>query len=50
MADFHSTSQFIAERYLLGELSAEEREKFEEHYFSCQQCADSVMAGATFPG
>src|SRR5262249_55873102 len=33
-----------AERYLLDELSPEERDGFEEHYFSCVQCADEVRA------
>ena len=47
-AQFHETSQFTAERYLLGELTAEERDRFEEHYFSCPACAQSVIAGATF--
>jgi len=36
------------ERYLLGELSGELREQFEEHYFSCAECARDVEAGAAF--
>jgi hypothetical protein len=35
-----------AERYLLGEFSADEREEFEEHYFSCPECAEDVRTGA----
>src|SRR5919198_3603093 len=35
-----------ADRYLLGELSAGEREQFEEHFFSCPECAEEVRAGA----
>lgn len=31
-----------AERYLLGELDAPARAKFEEHYFGCPQCAGEV--------
>jgi len=31
-----------AERYVLGELQAEERENFEEHYFTCPDCARDV--------
>src|SRR5262249_4231673 len=31
-----------AGRYMLGELSPEERETFEEHYFNCRQCAEDV--------
>jgi hypothetical protein len=37
-----------AERYLLEELSEEEREGFEDHYFSCPECADEVRAAYTF--
>lgn len=37
-----------AERYLLGELSAAERDEFEEHYFTCAECAEEVKAGAVF--
>ncbi|MEN6608831.1 MAG: zf-HC2 domain-containing protein [Bryobacteraceae bacterium] len=33
------------EKYLLGELPATEREAFEEHYFSCPECAEEVRAG-----
>src|SRR5215467_11886025 len=39
-----------AERYLLGELSSESREVFEEHYFSCPACAADVCAAAEFAG
>ena len=37
-----------AEKYLLGELPAEERDAFEEHYFVCAECATDVKAGAAF--
>src|SRR5262249_8991015 len=37
-----------AERYLLEELSPEERSEFEEHYFGCVECADDVRAAFTF--
>lgn len=36
------------ERYLLGELNAEETSAFEEHYFDCRECADDVRAGTAF--
>ena len=36
------------ERYLLGELSAEQREAFEEHFFECYECALDVRAEAAF--
>jgi hypothetical protein len=35
-----------AERYFLGELSESERDAFEEHFFDCRVCADTVRAGA----
>jgi anti-sigma factor RsiW len=34
------------ERYLLGEMPASERETFEEHYFSCAECAEGVRSGS----
>jgi len=37
-----------AEKYLLGELTPEAREQFEEHFFDCQECALEVRAGAAF--
>jgi hypothetical protein len=36
------------EKYLLNELSEEERDSFEDHYFSCAECAGEVRAGAIF--
>src|SRR5688572_13963580 len=35
-----------AERYLLEEMSAVERDAFEEHYFDCSECAVDVGDGA----
>ena len=35
-------------RYLLGELSTSELEGFEEHFFTCQECAEELKAGAIF--
>jgi hypothetical protein len=40
--------QMLSERYLLNELAPEAREEFEEHFFSCQQCALDLEAGAAF--
>jgi hypothetical protein len=37
-----------AEKYLLGELTPELREQFEEHFFGCEECALDVRAGAAF--
>ena len=36
------------ERYLLGELSQEQREAFEAHFFDCYECALDVRAEAAF--
>jgi hypothetical protein len=37
-----------AERYLLDELTREERDAFELHMFGCQECALDIRAGAAF--
>jgi len=37
-----------AERYLLNELTPEERDAFEVHMFGCQECALDIRAGAAF--
>jgi hypothetical protein len=34
------------ERYILNEMSADERDGFEEHYFDCRVCGEDVAAGA----
>ncbi len=46
----HETSikSHAAEKYLLGELSPNEREAFEQHYFDCSECAESVRLGFQF--
>src|SRR5215467_12712134 len=36
------------EKYLLDELSPELRDQFEEHFFSCTECALDVRVGAAF--
>lgn len=38
------------EKYLLGELSPEFREAYEEHYFSCQECALHLRTAAQLLG
>src|SRR5262245_622675 len=38
------------EKYLLGELPAAERDAFEEHYFSCPECAVQLRCAAQFLG
>ena len=43
-----ATQLMIAEKYLLNELSPEEREQFEAHFFECTECASDLRAGAIF--
>jgi anti-sigma factor RsiW len=45
-----ATQQMAAERYLLGELTPELRDAFEEHAFDCPECSVDLRAGATFIG
>jgi Putative zinc-finger len=40
--------QSATERYLMGELSPESRDEFEEHFFECSECAHDVRAGSLF--
>jgi hypothetical protein len=35
-------------RYLMGDLSATEAAAFEEHYFTCPECAEELKAGTVF--
>ncbi|HEY1239487.1 MAG TPA: zf-HC2 domain-containing protein [Bryobacteraceae bacterium] len=44
----HATEVQAAERYLLGELPADEAEEFERHFFECADCAQAVEAGTQF--
>jgi hypothetical protein len=46
----HETSinSMAAEKYLLGELTSPEREGFEQHFFECPECAESVRLGFEF--
>lgn len=41
-------NQYAVEKYLLGELSPEEREAFEAHYFGCEECATDLRAATIF--
>src|SRR3989442_12900824 len=36
------------ERYLLGQLTGEDRDSFEEHYFMCPECAEDARALTVF--
>jgi Putative zinc-finger len=47
--DHNQATELTAiERYLLKEMSPQEREEFEEHYFDCQECAIDLRATAAF--
>ncbi len=37
-----------AEKYLLNELTPDEREEFEDHYFTCTECAAGLRAAEAF--
>ncbi|HEX8170053.1 MAG TPA: zf-HC2 domain-containing protein [Thermoanaerobaculia bacterium] len=41
-----ATRDDVPERYLLGELSAEDAEAYEAHAFECEECAAVLRAGA----
>jgi hypothetical protein len=45
-----AVKNLMAERYLLGELDAAEREAYEEHLFCCDACFAQVKAGTDFIG
>src|ERR1700761_6727888 len=46
----HKTAErtLAVEKYLLGEFTAEQNDEFEEHFFSCEECAREVKLGAAF--
>jgi hypothetical protein len=44
MTHEHAVSTMACERYLLEEMSELERHAFEEHFFSCADCAEDVRA------
>lgn len=46
MEHTHAVTIGATERYLLGELDEQECAAFEEHYFSCAECAADVRAAA----
>lgn len=45
-----AVKSLMAERYLLGELNAIERDAYEEHLFSCDACFEQVKTGTEFVG
>jgi hypothetical protein len=48
MSHEEATRSQAVERYILGELTQEEREAFEGHYFNCPACFDSVKLEMKF--
>lgn len=42
------TETYAVERYLLGEMGDEERERFEEHYFDCASCFRELLTAEIF--
>jgi anti-sigma factor RsiW len=46
MTHQEAAETLAAERYLLDELSAGDREAFEAHYFSCEECAADLRSTA----
>ena len=47
MEHHQAVADMAAEKYVLGELANGKREQFEEHYFSCPECAQDVRDLAT---
>lgn len=43
-----ASGSHAAERYILSEMSATQRDHFEEHYFECGECARDVQALEVF--
>lgn len=43
-----ASQDLMAERYLLGELNAADREAYELHLFSCDACFEQVKVGTEF--
>lgn len=48
MEHTEAVEQYAVEKYLLEEFSPEARAAFEEHYFSCEECATDLRAAAAF--
>ncbi|HEX3437167.1 MAG TPA: zf-HC2 domain-containing protein [Pseudacidobacterium sp.] len=48
MEHTEAVNQLAVEKYLLGEMSPEERDSFEEHFFTCEECATDLRATALF--
>lgn len=48
MDHHHAATLSLVEKYLLDELSPEQREEFEAHYFDCTECALDLRATSAF--
>src|SRR5215831_13264280 len=48
MTHDQAVSTHAPERYVLGELTVDERDAFEAHYFDCSSCFDEIKTGAQF--
>jgi hypothetical protein len=46
MTHLEAVKTLASERYLLGDMSELERHAFEDHYFDCAECAESVRTEA----
>jgi hypothetical protein len=46
MDHLQAVDTLATERYILDEMTDEERESFEAHYFSCPECAEDLRAAA----
>src|SRR5215471_8244235 len=46
MDHLQAVKTLAIERYLLDEMPQEERESFEEHFFSCLECGEDARAAA----
>jgi anti-sigma factor RsiW len=42
MTHQHAIETMASERYLLGEMDEQERDRFEAHYFDCADCAEDI--------
>jgi anti-sigma factor RsiW len=47
MNHLQAVNTLAIERYLLDEMPREERDSFEEHFFSCVECAEDARVAAT---
>lgn len=48
MSHDQAVSSHAVERYILGELSSNERDAFEGHYFDCSDCFEQIRLGGEF--